>query len=79
MSYPVFVLLLATGLLSLVAGWDIARRRIPNWANAALGVTGLGAQVLYHGWVAALGGLGAAFISLVLLWKPWTRGNEPRR
>jgi len=75
MSYPVFTLVFATGLLSLVAGWDIARRRIPNWANAALGATGLGAQVLFHGWRAALGGLGAAILCLVILWKPWTKGK----
>ena len=75
MSYPVPTLLLASGLLVLVAGWDIARRRIPNWANAALGATGLGAQALHHGGWAALGGLGAAAIMLVLLWRPWTTGK----
>ena len=75
MSYPVPTLLLASGLLVLVAGWDMARRRIPNWANAALGATGLGAQALHHGGWAALGGLGAAAIVLAVLWKPWTTGK----
>jgi Flp pilus assembly protein protease CpaA len=75
MNYPTFSLLLASGLLVLVAGWDIARRRIPNWANAALGATGLGAQALHHGGWAALGGLGAAAVALVVLWKPWTTGK----
>jgi Flp pilus assembly protein protease CpaA len=75
MSYPFFPLLLASALLLTVAGWDIARRRIPNWANAALGATGLGAQAIAHGGWAALGGLGAAVVTLVLLWAPWTKGR----
>src|SRR5438094_10067408 len=75
MSYPLPSLLVATGLLLLVAGWDMARRRIPNWANTALGVTGLGAQALFHGGWAALGGLGAALLTLVVLWSPWSKGR----
>ena len=75
MSYPVPPLVLASGLLLLVAGWDIARRRIPNWANAALGATGLAAQALLHGGWAVLGGLGAAAVTLVVLWMPWTKGR----
>jgi prepilin peptidase CpaA len=75
MSYPIFPLILATALMLLVAGWDIARRRIPNWANAALGATGLGAQAIAHGGWAALGGLGAAVVALAVLWVPWTRGR----
>jgi Flp pilus assembly protein protease CpaA len=73
MSYPVFPLVLGTGLLLLVAGWDMAKRRIPNWANAALGIMGLGAQTLCHGGWALLGALGAALITLAVLWVPWTR------
>ncbi len=72
MSYPLHTLFLASALLLLVAGWDIARRRIPNWVNAALVVIGLGAQALSHGGVAALGGLGAAALTLVVLWIPWS-------
>jgi prepilin peptidase CpaA len=75
MNYPMFPLLLGSALMLLVAGWDVARRRIPNWANAALGVTGLGAQAMVHGGWAALGGFGAAVVTLALLWVPWTRGR----
>jgi Flp pilus assembly protein protease CpaA len=75
MSHPTFVLVLASALLGVVAGWDIAKRRIPNWANAALGVTGLGAQMLFHGGYALLGAVGAATITLILLWLPWSRGR----
>jgi len=70
--YPLHSLVVATGLLLLVAGWDIARRRIPNWLNAALLATGLGAQALFHGGSALLGGLTAAFITFVALWVPWS-------
>lgn len=73
MSYPVPTLCLASALLLVVAGWDIARRRIPNWANAALGVTGLAAQFIYLGGLSALQGFLAALITLALLWKPWTK------
>src|SRR5687767_1741595 len=73
MSYPIPILILASALLALVAGWDIARRRIPNWANAALGVTGLATQLIYLGGWSALQGLLAGVITLALLWKPWTK------
>ncbi len=75
MSYSLPLLILATGLLLLVAGWDMARRRIPNWANAALGVTGLAVQLIENGAGSMLGGLAAAFITLVVLWTPWTKGR----
>ena len=70
--YPLPSLFVATLLLLLVAGWDLARRRIPNWLNAALLVTGFGAQGLFHGWQALVGGLTAAFITFALLWVPWS-------
>ncbi|HEY0705577.1 MAG TPA: A24 family peptidase, partial [Polyangia bacterium] len=73
MSYSVFTLLCATALLALVAGWDIARRRIPNWANAALGTTGLAAQAIHNGGWAVLSGTAAALITLVVLWVPWSK------
>lgn len=75
MSYPVISLFLATGLLVLVAGWDIARRRIPNWANAALGACGIAAQAVHHGGLSALGGVAAGLLMLVLLWSPWSKGR----
>jgi leader peptidase (prepilin peptidase)/N-methyltransferase len=74
-SYPLHSLLVASGLLLLVAGWDLARRRIPNWTNAALAVTGLGAQALYRGGWALLSGLAAALVTLVVLWGPWSKGR----
>lgn len=75
MTYSLFPLVLASALLLLVAGWDVAKRRIPNWANAALGATGLAAQAISHGGWALLGGLGAATVTLAVLWVPWTKGR----
>jgi Flp pilus assembly protein protease CpaA len=75
MTQPTFILFVASAMLGLVAGWDIARRRIPNWANAALGATGLTGQALLHGGWALLGALAAAALTLVLLWAPFTKGR----
>jgi leader peptidase (prepilin peptidase)/N-methyltransferase len=69
------IALIASGPLLLVAGWDIAKRRIPNWANAALACTALLLQGLYHGGGAVLSGLGAALVTLAILWGPWTKGR----
>ena len=73
--YPTFLLLTASALLLLVAGWDMARRRIPNWVNATLAATGLFAQLTAHGGWALAGGFGAATISLLLVWTPWATGR----
>jgi len=70
--YPLQSLATASGLLLLVAGWDIARRRVPNWLNAVLILTGLGAQAIFHGGWALLGGFAAVVITLVVLWLPWS-------
>jgi Flp pilus assembly protein protease CpaA len=70
--YPLHSIAAATCLLLMVAGWDIARRRVPNWLNAVLIVTGLGAQAIFHGGWALLGGLSAVVITLIVLWLPWT-------
>jgi Flp pilus assembly protein protease CpaA len=75
MSHPELPLVLATGPLALVAGWDIAKRRIPNWANAVLATAGLSFQGLYGGTWALLSGLGAAVVTLVVLWRPWSTGR----
>ncbi|HEX3694219.1 MAG TPA: A24 family peptidase [Polyangia bacterium] len=73
--YPIQSLLIASTLLLVVAGWDIARRRIPNWVNASLALTGLSAQVFCHGGSALLSGAAAAAITLAVLWSPWSKGR----
>src|SRR5882757_2459130 len=73
--YPIQSLLIASALLLVVAGWDMARRRIPNWVNASLALTGLSAQALCHGGSALLSGAAAAAITLVILWSSWSKGR----
>lgn len=56
----------------LYASWiDFAERRVPNWLNAALALTGLGAQFAFGGW----NGLGVAMLGLLVgfgvLIVPW--------
>jgi prepilin peptidase CpaA len=75
MSYSIAPLLLSSALLLLVAGWDIARRRIPNRVNAALAASGLGAQALFHGGWSLLGALAAALIVFLVMWTPWSKGR----
>ena len=75
MAYSLAYLVLASGLLLLVAGWDIARRRIPNWLTGALAVSGLGAQAGHGGGWGLLGALGAALVTLIVLWGPWSKGR----
>jgi Flp pilus assembly protein protease CpaA len=53
----------------------MARRRIPNWANAALGVTGLLVQLMANGAGSMLAALGAGLVTLVVLWTPWSKGR----
>lgn len=57
----------------LLASWiDFAQRRVPNWLNLTLILTGFAVQGFYSGW----GGVGAGFQGLLvgfgLLIVPWT-------
>jgi prepilin peptidase CpaA len=56
----------------LLASWiDYRQRRVPNWLNLALIVSGFTAQGAFHGW----SGLGAGFLGMLtgfgLLIVPW--------
>jgi prepilin peptidase CpaA len=75
MSFPVSHLVVATALLLAAAGADVWKRRIPNALNAALGLTGLWAQVSSRGWGAMASGAAAGALTLVLLWLPWHSGR----
>jgi prepilin peptidase CpaA len=55
--------------------WDIAKRRIPNLVTGAVAVLGVAAQLVDRGKWSALSGLGAAAISVALLWRPWLAGG----
>lgn len=57
---------------TLLASWiDYSQRRVPNWLNAALALTGFVAQAVYFGW----SGIGAGFLGMLvgfsLLIVPW--------
>ena len=57
------------------AGWDLARRRIPNPITAATAVAGLAVQGIDRGLGAALSGAGAGALAVALLYGPWMAGG----
>lgn len=70
----VFGAVFATGVVA-ASGFDLASRRIPNWLNASLLLTGLGARAATGsaaevGWgaVGALVGLAIFFVPFALRW-----------
>lgn len=63
---------------TLYASWiDYAERRVPNWLNAAIGVTGLAAQGWYFGWYDPATGWGlqagllGMLVGFAVLIVPW--------
>jgi prepilin peptidase CpaA len=62
-------------LLAVAVAWDLASRRIPNLVIAAIAVAGLGVRIWDQGVLAGLGGLGAAVLTIVLLFGFWRRGG----
>lgn len=57
---------------TLLASWiDYAQRRVPNWLNAALLLTGLALQAAYFGWGGVGLGLLGALVGFGLLIVPW--------
>ncbi len=56
----------------LWASWiDYKERRVPNYLNAIIGITGLIAQLAFYGWSGLLTGLEGWFLGLGLLILPW--------
>ena len=55
--------------------WDVAKRRIPNLVTGAVALLGVAAQLVDRGGWSVLSGLGAAVISVALLYRPWTAGG----
>lgn len=68
-SLAIVVVPVATVYASVI---DYRERRVPNWLNAALAVSGIAAQACYFGW----SGVGTAFLGMLvgfgLLIVPWT-------
>ncbi|MBN2358951.1 MAG: prepilin peptidase [Deltaproteobacteria bacterium] len=63
------------GLLAVAVAMDVARRRIPNLLSIALALTGLGAQLVTHGWRGGVSGIAAGVIIFGLLFWPWSKGG----
>jgi prepilin peptidase CpaA len=76
MSLPVPLLLTPLGVgLFWATACDLRRRRIPNAVSASIFVTGLAVSGYQGGALAALSGLAAAVLLLVVLYMPWRAGG----
>jgi prepilin peptidase CpaA len=75
LTFPVSHLLPLGVCLVIGTVWDIAKRRIPNFLTAAIALMGLTAQLVDRGGWSALSGVGAAVVSVALLYRPWTAGG----
>jgi len=57
---------------TLLASWiDFRERRVPNWLNAALALSGLAAQTAYFGWSGLVASTEGLAIGLIVLIVPW--------
>jgi prepilin peptidase CpaA len=54
---------------------DLAKRRIPNLVTGAAALSGVVVQLVDRGGWAALSGVAAAMLSVMLLYKPWAAGG----
>src|SRR5215467_13090610 len=74
MTFPAFHLAPLGVCLAVGVACDVTRRRIPNAISLLTAVSGLVVQVVDRGTVAALSGLGAATLTIALLYRPWAAG-----
>jgi prepilin peptidase CpaA len=74
-TFPASHLLFLGVCLGVGAIWDIAKRRIPNVVTGAAAVGGLVVQLVDKGGWSALSGIGAAVVSVALLYRPWAAGG----
>ena len=75
MTFPASHLLVLGVCLLIATVWDLAKRRIPNLVTGAVAVLGVAAQLVDRGKWSALSGLGAAAVTVALLWRPWLAGG----
>ena len=75
MTFPASHLLPLGVCLAIGSVWDVAKRRIPNVVTGAVALTGLTAQLVDRGGWSALSGVGAAAVSVALLYRPWMAGG----
>jgi prepilin peptidase CpaA len=62
-------------LLLIASVTDLRGRRVPNLLTVLIAACGAGAQLVYHGPMAALSGLGASLLVVAMLWIPWDLGG----
>jgi len=75
LTFPASHLLVLGVCLVIATVWDVAKRRIPNLVTGAVALLGVAAQLVDRGGWSVLSGLGAAVISVALLYRPWTAGG----
>ena len=75
MTFPAPHLLPLGVCLVIGSIWDIAKRRIPNLLTGAVALLGVVAQLVDRGGWSVASGLGAAVVSVALLWRPWMAGG----
>jgi prepilin peptidase CpaA len=63
------------GCWAAAAYFDISTRKIPNSITAATAVLGLGMQLWDNGILAALSGVAAAALTVVVLYRAWLSGG----
>jgi prepilin peptidase CpaA len=61
--------------LGAAACWDLAKRTIPNVLTVSVATLGVGVQVWDNGCLAALSGLAAAVLSIIVLYRAWLAGG----
>jgi prepilin peptidase CpaA len=66
---------LAVLLLLYAALHDLAARTVPNWLPLALAALGVGARLLDHSLLAALGAAAITFIFLFIIWAAGLMGG----
>lgn len=75
MKFPAAHLVPLAVSLLLAVGWDLRGRRIPNWLCGATALAGLGARLWNDGGLSALAGVGAAVVTMTVLFPFWRRGG----
>jgi len=74
-TFPASHLAVLGGCLTIGTVWDIAKRRIPNLVTGIAALGGVVVQLIDRGGWSALSGLGAALVTVALLYRPWAVGG----
>jgi prepilin peptidase CpaA len=75
MTFPAPHLVPLGVCLAVGSVWDVTKRRIPNAVSGAAALSGVVVQAVDRGGLAALSGVAAAVVTILLLYRPWTAGG----